>query len=65
MPLIFKAKMQQIRARQIKAITYKATITDDMHILNFTNENIKKKNPGRAGWNYACKADRDIRNDAA
>ena len=51
-----KAKNTANKARQIKAITYKATITDDMHIVNFTNENIKKKESAQeAGWNYLAR----------
>lgn len=40
------------KVRKIKAVTYKATITDDMHIVNFTNYTIRR--PGGAdlaGWN--------------
>jgi len=48
-----KGKNSVNKVRKIKAVTYKATITDDMHIVNFTNETIKR--PGEAslpGWNY-------------
>lgn len=48
-----KGKNAVNKVRKIKAVTYKATVTDDMHIVNFTNETIKR--PGEAslpGWNY-------------
>jgi hypothetical protein len=48
-----KGKNAVNKVRKIKAVTYKATVTDDIHVVNFTNETIRR--PGGAdlpGWNY-------------
>lgn len=48
-----KGKNAVNKVRKIKAVTYKATVTDDMHIVNFSNETIRR--PGGEdlpGWNY-------------
>ena len=48
-----KEKNAVNKIRKIKAVTYKATITDDMHIVNFTNETIRRLGgTDLAGWNY-------------
>ena len=36
--------VNQNEKKVYKAITYNATVTDDMHIVNFTNEKVKPKN---------------------
>lgn len=51
-----KAKNAVNKARQIKGIVYKATITDDKHIVNFTNGKIKKVGKAEEdGWGYIAR----------
>ncbi len=48
-----KSKNAVNKVRKIKAVTYDATVTDDMHVVNFTNATVRR--PGGTdlpGWNY-------------
>lgn len=48
-----KGKNAVNKVRKIKAVTYDATVTDDMHIVNFTNATITRiGGSALAGWNY-------------
>ncbi len=48
-----KGKNAVNKVRKIKAVTYKATVTDDMHIVNFTNETIRRSGgTDLPGWNF-------------
>lgn len=48
-----KGKNTVNKVRKIKAVTYKATVTDDIHVVNFTNETIRRPDgTDMPGWNY-------------